>query len=308
LVAASGLARGEDPRAEARLLDLADGDPSPDVRYGALLNLDKDDPRVRRVLEREAAAPATADTEALKGFAERLLAPPPEPDPRLLELIERHARGEEIDWESEEYTIVTTTISCFGGFVLDPDDPGVLLVRPDEGRRTTRCWDAPGVAGDFETRERIPGGTLERIADYHDHHGELWVEVGDSCWVPRERLVSAAEERPALEMEPRSVYLEFDMYANDWRRGALGGLEGIAGIEIFDRSESVVAVALQVVLDARSVQALVNAYHRTDEAVDLAIRDVLDQVPDELPLSAELRTRLDEALRPEAEEADAGEE
>jgi hypothetical protein len=31
-------------------------------------------------------------------------------------------------------------------------------------------------------------------------------------------------------------------------------------------------------------------------------------VPDELPLSAELRTRLDEALRPEAEEADAGEE
>lgn len=299
----------DDPRAGRRVLQIAGGDPSPDIRYQALRRLDGNDGEVRRILEDIVARPRTRETRLLHDYATRLMAPPPPSDPFLAKLMERQAAGEEIDWEAYGYRVRTVTFSCGGGTDrVSPGNPLAFRVLGDADRASVRCWEAPGVPADFRTHQRIPKHTWVTIQDYHDHYGDLWVELyglrASGCWVRREQLGPVLEEgSPAPNtVEPR-LRGEFDLFRHETGSGVFRALSSHGSVEFFDEEGDVRAVAVDVSVATDAVAALVEAYEATENGRDRMLYRLLQQVPRKLELEPELRTRLD-ALPYPGEETD----
>jgi hypothetical protein len=250
---------GDAPEIAGRLLEVARSDANADVRYAALNGLDSDD----------------------------------------------EGAGEEIDWEAYGYEIETVTISCGGTYSVDPESPVALVMQSDPGRTTTRCWSAPGVAADFVVPPRIEGDSLVGMGEHHEYQGEVWVWVvegsASGCWAPRERLVEVPDDWPPPSIDRPSLHKELDLFTEDGRLAAIWGLAEHGSVEFFDRDKAsgVEAVAVDLPPTPAAVLVLLDSYRGKDDPIDRLLLALLQQVPHELPLEPELRSRLDTLLPPE---------
>ena len=300
LIAISSFSASEDaPEFAARLREVARSDANPDIRQAALVQLG-DDAEVATILQDIVGEPRTPQTESLVRYAEGRLAPPAEPDPLVLELFERQQAGEEIDWEGLGYEVVVASFACGGAArALGPDTPRAFVLPADPGRTTTRCWSAPGVAADFFINERIAGSTWVTIEDYHEYRGELWVELAGTaevgCWVPRERLARTPADPLLPQRDSSTLHEELDLFAGGGDFAALWRVAEYGTVEFFDpdREGGVEAVAVDLEPTAAAILGLLDSYRGIDDAIDRLVRTLLRQVPANLALDEELRSRLD---------------
>ncbi|HUD70827.1 MAG TPA: HEAT repeat domain-containing protein [Dongiaceae bacterium] len=145
----------------------------------------------------------------------------------------------------------------------EEEDPGARRIAATGGRRSIRCWAAPGVAGESWERDRPATGGLATIVNYFERPEGTWAGVlvaSDYCWVPLADLVPM-DTPPAVPDPIRKPRFEFDLPAGEaWSAQARALVDsGVMEILEPDNESDAVAAALTVDPDDPDQVALLQA-------------------------------------------------
>lgn len=251
------------PRAAQRALDLAGSGNPPADRSAALRALEKlRSPEAIPVLTDLLHESFPEESSNLPAGAIRLLSELDDPaavpllqdlDPEMDDtgplsvqtLIESLAR----DRTTEAGRISWIRLSCGGDFLEDdPENPVDFVIVPPDGRLTIRCWEFPGVAGDPEDFERIPGGIWAHVEDHFEGEDDSWVQIESSedCWVPRRLLEPRSGEDDPGEPAETPGRKEFDLQEDELLSETASRLMDAGLLKVIEPGEAIVGVSLEV--------------------------------------------------------------
>mgnify|MGYP003576589043 CR=1 FL=1 len=146
-----------------------------------------------------------------------------------------------------------------GGLV--PENPRSMRASPPSGKKSARCFQFPGVAGESGEFWRVARGTLLFVKDHFEGRDGSWLNVHGfntprECWLPAAQVVAASAEDPPEE-EEGVLQREFVLPVEDLRDPYFIALRQAKMVKVIESEDQRVTISLRIRLGVPEDEDLV---------------------------------------------------